>query len=194
MIDKTPCTIRTKIYGASYNDRQHVIADIEPGDDLDFLREWSNPHDYNAIAVYFNDFQVGYLNADLAYDISPLIDTEEYILTGHALEVTGGDNGRFLGCNIEITVERIEEKVLCARKIRETEKDFKKAKGSAIRIFVTSFTCFFLAIMVYFLSVSVSVAMFILFVVLLMVSIPRIASVSKVRKKLDAYKRQLKKM
>ena len=194
MIDKIPCTIRTKIYGASYNDRQHVIADIEPGDDLYFYREWSNPHDYNAIAVYFNDFQVGYLNADLAYDISPLIDTEEYILTGHALEVTGGDNGRFLGCNIEVTVDRIDEKVLCTRKMRKTEIEYKRNVKSIIRTLVAALICFVLAVLVYFLSIGTAVVIFVLFFVFFINLVSRIASTSKLKKQIEAYKKQLKSM
>lgn len=97
---------RTKLAGVTYDNRQQLISALRDGDELEFCREPDNLYDTNAIAVY-NEYgnQLGYLRADLASELGPLMDEfPESVLTGSVLEITGGDAENYYGCNIEISL------------------------------------------------------------------------------------------
>lgn len=94
---------RTKIVGVTYDDCQQFISELFPGDDLELRREPDNPSDPNAIAVY-NEYgdHLGYLKADLARDLAPMLDgMPRCKLCGSVIGVTGGKD-QYFGCNIEI--------------------------------------------------------------------------------------------
>ena len=66
---------RTKLAGVTYDNRQQLISALRDGDELEFCREPDNLYDTNAISVY-NEYgnQLGYLRADLASELGPLMD------------------------------------------------------------------------------------------------------------------------
>lgn len=194
MIDEYPCTIKTKIYGSSYGNRQNVISDIEPGDELFFFREKYNPHDHNAIVIYFNGEEAGYLNADLSYEIAPLVDSGEYVLFGRALEVTGGCCGKLFGCNIEITIAPIDAKTLYARKVKSIENDFNRDKSAAIKLYVLTIICFVLTFALYFVNTIVFIVMMSLSFVLLIVGVSLTITAAQSRKMLARHKKHLSQM
>lgn len=96
-------SIRTKVVGVTFQnddgtDRQELLALVSPGDTLDL-----EPYKYNgapAMKVVHAVGCIGNLKAELAADLCK----NEYITyTAEVLEVTGGEDGKTYGCNIEIT-------------------------------------------------------------------------------------------
>ncbi len=64
----------TKLAGVSFEGRQDVIAGLSPGVALELRREPENPHDANAIAVFYGNLQLGFLNRHLAAHVAPAMD------------------------------------------------------------------------------------------------------------------------
>jgi hypothetical protein len=99
---------RSKIRGVTKDNedgvpRQELIADLSPGDLLTLRREPTNPHDPNAIRVLSPKLgTLGYVGADLAVTLAPLVDDPSIHLVVRVLDVTGGEQGRFLGVNFDI--------------------------------------------------------------------------------------------
>lgn len=96
-------SIRTKVVGVTFQnddgtDRQELLALVSPGDALDL-----EPYKYNgspAMKVVHAVGCIGNLKAELAADLCK----NEYIAyTAEVLEVTGGEDGKTYGCNIEIS-------------------------------------------------------------------------------------------
>jgi single-stranded-DNA-specific exonuclease len=114
----TTGTLHSKVAGVSASNnsgqsRQNYIrAFCKPGMSLIFRREPSNPYDPNAVAIFIkaralmfftSEVQIGYLNADLAAEMSRHIDNGGGLI-GRITEVTGGaGNKRTLGVNIVVT-------------------------------------------------------------------------------------------
>jgi hypothetical protein len=93
--------IHTKIVGVSYGSRQSIIEDIHPGDTIRLTREPDNPNDRNAVSVYWNDQQIGYLDHNLAREVGPGMDRAKISgLPGMVAQVTGGEGGYLRGVNI----------------------------------------------------------------------------------------------
>lgn len=96
-------SIRTKVVGVTFKnddgtDRQEILASVSPGDSLDL-----EPYEYNgapAMKVIHALGCIGNLKAELAAD---LCDNPYITYTAEVLDVTGGNNGKSYGCNIEIT-------------------------------------------------------------------------------------------
>ncbi len=81
---------------------QSILATITPSDSLTFVREPNNPYDANAIKVVCDYQHIGYIKADIAEDIAPLMDSGKK-LSGHITEITGGGDLNY-GCNIHIKI------------------------------------------------------------------------------------------
>jgi single-stranded-DNA-specific exonuclease len=64
----------TKIAGVSFEGRQDVIAGLRAGAQLTLARQPDNPYDRNAIAVYYGNLQLGFVNKSIAAHVAPLID------------------------------------------------------------------------------------------------------------------------
>ena len=50
-----------RIAGSHHYDCSHVLADLRPGDALQFRRQPGNPHDERAIEIFWRDRKLGYL-------------------------------------------------------------------------------------------------------------------------------------
>ena len=105
----------TKVVGVTFSnteeaegrrDRQRIIEDalLDGHPFLELIREPENPHDKNAISVWFDQEKVGYLSADLVADLSPLFDKGGTIAPFDC-EITGGtlDNPT-LGVNLGLQI------------------------------------------------------------------------------------------
>lgn len=92
----------SNIAGVSQDpNRQQAVGAVVPGEWLSLRPEPDNAYDENAIALYRqNGQQLGYLSADVATDVSELIDWG-YTFHVMAVAVTGHDKAT-LGCNIQI--------------------------------------------------------------------------------------------
>jgi hypothetical protein len=112
-------TIRTKIRGVTKRNpdgknRQRIIRTwCNCGDALFLEREPNNPVDENAIRVrriVSTDIpdkprlaeQLGYLSRDLAAELAPKMDRQGFVLMAMIREITGGEDGRSLGVNIQL--------------------------------------------------------------------------------------------
>ena len=81
--------------------RKHCFA----GAPLDLIREPDNKHDRNAIAIFYDDKQIGYLSADIANKYAPKLDAGLISMEVHVDEVTGGYGDKStLGVNISIKI------------------------------------------------------------------------------------------
>jgi hypothetical protein len=128
-------TIKTKVVGVSRpNDdghsRQSIIRDfVEPDDYLNLEREEDNVYNENAIAVHVSpiesidyDDKIGYIRDELANELAPLMDSGHRILC-QVLDVTGGEEGKSLGVNIELTIYTPEEfRIFHEKMERERER------------------------------------------------------------------------
>lgn len=111
-----PQVFFSKVVGTTFEGRQDVLEDIleeigsgqgghEPnGWQLELRRQPGNPHDRNAIALYWRDGrQIGFLERSIAESLAPQIDdgrTVEVVL----IEVTGIEPGFNMGANLRIEV------------------------------------------------------------------------------------------
>ncbi len=80
----------TKVVGVSFEGRQDIIAGLSSGSALELRREANNPHDANAIAVYYGHLQLGFLKKDLAAHLAPEIDAGARY-RAHIASLTGAD-------------------------------------------------------------------------------------------------------
>ncbi|HLP67278.1 MAG TPA: HIRAN domain-containing protein [Rhizobium sp.] len=55
-------------------DAKEAAANLEPGQELRLEREGDNPHDFNAIKVFFADLWIGYVERAQAAWIAPNMD------------------------------------------------------------------------------------------------------------------------
>jgi HIRAN domain len=111
-------SIRTKIRGVTFDNpdganRQQIIRQwCHSGDALYLVREPNNPADRNAIQVkrlISSDVPdkprqgelLGYLSRDLAERLAPQMD-DGFVLMARITEVTGGEDRRSLGVNIQV--------------------------------------------------------------------------------------------
>lgn len=92
----------TKLAGVSFEGRQDIAAGLRPGTRLDLRRQPDNPHDANAIAVFYGALQIGFVKRDMASKLAPLIDAEERRYSAEVTAVTGGTKGRSFGVNIRV--------------------------------------------------------------------------------------------
>jgi single-stranded-DNA-specific exonuclease len=101
----------TKIVGVTFEGRQDSIAGMEPGRELELVRQPQNAFDPNAVAVHYGRLQLGFLKKAIAARIAPNIDGGERY-RAEVKHVTGGGT-RSVGVNIWVTRERVQpERVL----------------------------------------------------------------------------------
>lgn len=101
--------IRTKVKGVSFRnddgtDRQTILAHCHAGDQLRF-----KPFEYKgspAYAVYSEWGQIGNLSADLAEELAEMVAARDHkcLLLGEILNISGGYQGEYFGCNISLTI------------------------------------------------------------------------------------------
>ncbi|MBZ4655227.1 MAG: single-stranded-DNA-specific exonuclease RecJ [Peptococcaceae bacterium] len=106
----------TKVVGVTFNGRQEIIRQINEGETVILQREPHNIFDPWAIAVYYNDAQIGYLNARLSRNLAQSLDKgaryQAYVtqVTGRLKEILG----------VNLCIRRVYEE--------ETTKDLGKIK------------------------------------------------------------------
>lgn len=82
----------TKVVGITFEGRQDVAAGLRPGMLLELHRRPENPVDPNAIAVQYGNLQIGFLRAQIARHLAPLIDGGA-VYRARIEHVTGGPSG-----------------------------------------------------------------------------------------------------
>ena len=97
-----------------YERQKYIRSYCKPGMPLILKREPNNPHDANAISVWvkaralvlFGDtVQIGYLGAEVAEELAPIIDRGGKV-EARITEVTGGaKDKKALGVNIEVSIK-----------------------------------------------------------------------------------------
>lgn len=114
---RQPTSFYSKVRGVSRrnpdgSDRQTIASKCRRGEKLILVREPDNPRDRNAVKVMrrggflSGEQQLGYLSAEVAEEIAPLLDRGERV-EAEVTEVTGGGGGWFserkhFGVNIRI--------------------------------------------------------------------------------------------
>jgi single-stranded-DNA-specific exonuclease len=94
----------TKVVGVTFEGRQDVIGGLTPGAPVELRRQPDNPHDANAIGVFFGALHVGYLRREIARRLAPKLDGGERYRAQIA-SVTGG-GARSLGVNLFVRHDR----------------------------------------------------------------------------------------
>lgn len=92
----------SKLTGVTYGNRQYYISSLVSGQILEIRRDRANQFDSNAIAVFANNHQIGFLSKELAAKLSPKLDSGDKI-TVKVSQITGGNN-QYKGVNILIDV------------------------------------------------------------------------------------------
>jgi hypothetical protein len=112
-------SIHTKIRGVTFENpdganRQQIIRQwCHSGDALFLVREPNLPTHPNAIQVrriVYSDVpdkprlgeQLGYVSHDLAEELAPKMDHDGFVLFAWIMEVTGGEDDKNLGVNIQL--------------------------------------------------------------------------------------------
>jgi hypothetical protein len=112
-------SIHTKIRGVTKENpdganRQRIIRQwCHSGDALFLVRERNNPAHPNAIQVrriVYSDVpdkprlgeQLGYVSHELAEELAPKMDDDGFVLMAWIMNVTGGEDDKNLGVNIQI--------------------------------------------------------------------------------------------
>jgi len=93
----------TKLAGVTFENRQTILARLEPGMPLRLDRQPDNAYDPCACALFdpYGD-QVGFFNRRLACVLAPVVDAGvEYDV--EVAEVTGGEDGASLGVNVVVS-------------------------------------------------------------------------------------------
>jgi single-stranded-DNA-specific exonuclease len=94
----------TKVMGVSFEGRQDLVAGLAPGQELELRRQPDNPHDANAVAVYFGILHLGFLRKQIAKHLAPLIDGGVRY-RARIEHITGGRVGKNFGVNIRVERE-----------------------------------------------------------------------------------------
>lgn len=96
----------TKIVGVSFEGRQDSIAGLREGYALDLVRQPDNPKDPNAIAVRYGTMQLGFLRAQIAKHVAPIVDAGT-LYRARVASLTGADaRGVHRGVNIFVWRDR----------------------------------------------------------------------------------------
>ncbi len=102
-IKKEKEVVMTRVVGVTAGNRQNTIKNLRVTQDLRLLREPSNRYDRNAIAVFSEDMQIGYIDRELALRLAPILDKgKEYKCYVNA--ILGGGNYQYYGVSITILV------------------------------------------------------------------------------------------
>lgn len=90
--------------------RQEIIrAHARPGVQAHLERDTENEFDSNAIAVYVNDQQIGYLKAEVAARHAAKLDTGRYALYAVVATVNGGTPSKpSFGVTLEATLFKVQ--------------------------------------------------------------------------------------
>ena len=96
----------TKAVGVTFEGRQDVVSQLQAGDELLLERDYENDYDPNAVAILReNGDQLGYIRRQIAAHIAPLMD-EGVGYSARVLDVTGGEDDRSFGVNIQVDREK----------------------------------------------------------------------------------------
>jgi single-stranded-DNA-specific exonuclease len=96
----------TKVVGVTFEGRQDLIAGLQPGAELELVRQPENAFDANAVAVHFGRLQLGFVRKAIAARIAPNIDAGARY-RAEIKHITGGGT-RSVGVNIYVSRERAE--------------------------------------------------------------------------------------
>lgn len=100
VLTKVVCATKNNDEGVNI---QNILPELEDGSKLNFAREPNNPYDTNAIKVICDYQHIGYIKAELAEEIAPIMDSGKE-LKGYITQITGGIDGKNYGCNIHISI------------------------------------------------------------------------------------------
>lgn len=97
--------IYSKIVGVTFGNCQNNIKNLPlaEGTYLQVIREANNPYDANAVALKYNDRELGHLSKEMARTVAPKMDAGK-IVNVRVEQVTGGDGYNY-GVNICVMME-----------------------------------------------------------------------------------------
>jgi hypothetical protein len=99
--------IYTNVRGVTFNNRQNTVSKLIPNQNLTLIREPENKYDKNAIAVYSEYGQVGYIAKEINEDLAASIDNgENYKCI--VIKVTGSSRTNY---GVVIRVEKKQEEI-----------------------------------------------------------------------------------
>lgn len=93
-------SIYASVAGVTYNGRQKYVQQCYTGQHLKVVRDVFNAYDNNAIALYANENQVGFVKKELAAQLSKKIDNG--IKFDCIVENVTGGNNNYYGLNVKL--------------------------------------------------------------------------------------------
>ena len=103
MTDKNR-TLTTRVAGVTYENRQEVIKQLNKSSDswiLKLVREPDNPYGSTAIAVYWEDQQIGYVNKKLSPQLATIMDAGHDV-AAEIVSISPGDNKYSWGVEMKV--------------------------------------------------------------------------------------------
>ena len=82
--------IEVSVAGVTYYNRQEIIKKLNKNSIIELRREYNNQFDKNAIAVYANSNQIGYIPKEIAVNLAKRIDGGEKLIASILAIVGGG--------------------------------------------------------------------------------------------------------
>lgn len=90
---KRPEAFRTYLAGVRHGNRQRILKKLGPRKTAAaVMREPDNKHDSNAVAVYFGGHHIGYLPAEVASVVAPVMDAGEWTYAVPFMQVKQPDD------------------------------------------------------------------------------------------------------
>ena len=143
-------TTFTKVVGVTKTNEkgeyiQTLLRQISSNAILTFKPEPNNPYDPNAIRVYANNNHIGYLNKELAGNISYFLkNNPEFVLVGTIAEITGSGN-KNKGCNIKIMFKTKNEASALYKRVAHAPRQVNIGKLSSIIYAIVMIILFIIA-------------------------------------------------
>jgi hypothetical protein len=78
-----------EVAGARHHISGKTLNSLQIGDSISFIKEEDNPEDSNAIAIYFSNEKIGYVNRVVCKTLLPLL--EKKLLKASILKITNED-------------------------------------------------------------------------------------------------------
>lgn len=96
--------VKLKVVGVTFEGRQEIIKQLNKSDIITIRREPTNKFDTNAIAVWSEKGQVGYIGKDYATILAPMMDA------GTKFEATIAELDEYKGTHyIHILIDEVDQ-------------------------------------------------------------------------------------
>lgn len=111
------------IVGMKFRGTERLVAGLQQGEPLTFVREPTNEHDKNAVQIWARDVHVGYVKGAQAKDVARFMDDGKHERWPAILAVTADRWPSAEFDTVQKAPPKIESKTTTARPVKEGWKN-----------------------------------------------------------------------